>query len=304
MATNENINVPGKKRKYGTGGSERDWDDELLESSKYFTELEARYDIYLLLFPTAFHNIRCTIFRSLITSPSFHPYLITTLQKWSNKVLAIAPSALLPSNATKFSRNTSSQIKSAVQLVDDAFLDRDKLVARTRVWRGKGSRLGGGQAPSLNENTENIVLSHSSDASTFIPDIFDDTDFYQSLLRDVISVRSESGTDAFLPDYSDWRELQQQRKRAKKASGAVDTRASKGRKLRFEVHEKLRNFMAPAPPPAGATVVWHEAQIDELFASVLGKGFGGENDAIEETEMPGMDVDVKEALRSGFRVFG
>jgi protein AATF/BFR2 len=36
------------------------------------------------------------------------------------------------------------------------------------------------------------------------------------------------------------------------------------------VHEKLQNFMVPVPVHG----VWHEEQIDELFASLLGKGFG------------------------------
>jgi protein AATF/BFR2 len=38
---------------------------------------------------------------------------------------------------------------------------------------------------------------------------------------------------------------------------------------RYEVHERIQNFMVPVPHHAG----WHEAQIDELFASLLGRGF-------------------------------
>jgi protein AATF/BFR2 len=37
----------------------------------------------------------------------------------------------------------------------------------------------------------------------------------------------------------------------------------------YEVHEKLQNFMVPVPVQGS----WHEDQIDELFASLLGKGF-------------------------------
>jgi len=83
----------------------------------------------------------------------------------------------------------------------------------------------------------------------------------------------------------------------RKARKNVDTKASKGRKLRcvhfsascdamstsimlidkpdrrirYDVHEKVQNFMVPVPFVGGG---WHEAQIDELFASLLGKGFG------------------------------
>lgn len=35
---------------------------------------------------------------------------------------------------------------------------------------------------------------------------------------------------------------------------------------RFDVHEKLQNFMAPVP--AGH---WHEERTDELFLSLLGQ---------------------------------
>lgn len=132
-------------------------------------------------------------------------------------------------------------------------------------------------------------------------DIFDDTDFYQSLLRDVIDARSGSnGVTAGLEGITaDWRSAQQQRKKARQKT--IDTRASKGRKLRFEVHEKLQNFMAPAPQPGGTA--WHEEQIDELFASLLGKGFGAEDIPAEESRL-GMDIDVENALKGGFRVFG
>lgn len=86
--------------------------------------------------------------------------------------------------------------------------------------------------------------------------------------------------------------------RGKKVKKVVDTRASKGRKIRYHVHEKVQNFMIPIEAgalrlslslpfgnawtdtvPSIATVVttetgnWHDEQIDELFASLLGKSF-------------------------------
>lgn len=77
---------------------------------------------------------------------------------------------------------------------------------------------------------------------------------------------------------------------------AVDTKASKGRKLRYEVHEKLQNFMVPVIP-RGA---WHDEQIDELFSSLMGKGFSSasipqltDNNSVDP---PGVDL-------GGLRVF-
>lgn len=161
--------------------------------------------------------------------------------------------------------------------MDEALLDRSSLLTRTQVWRGTPDRLG--VTPKKDEKKDTL---EGDDADT--PDVFDDTDYYQTLLRDVIDARSgASGLDALT---ADWRLAQKQRKKSKAAT--VETRASKGRKLRFEVHEKLRNFMAPAPPPplsltfagyghgvGGGGAVWHEAQVDELFAGLLGRAFGG-----------------------------
>lgn len=67
--------------------------------------------------------------------------------------------------------------------------------------------------------------------------------------------------------------------------------------------------MVPVPTHGS----WHEEQIDELFASLLGKGF----DSIQaingaDLDVPQVDVEaqdrlnaeVDEALKGGFRVFG
>lgn len=73
---------------------------------------------------------------------------------------------------------------------------------------------------------------------------------------------------------------------------------------RYEVHEKLQNFMVPVPV-VGA---WHEEQIDELFASLLGRGFEiseGLNDDEEEAgKRLELEEQLGEALKGGFSVFG
>ncbi len=165
------------------------------------------------------------------------------------------------------------------------------MLARTQIWRGKAERLG---RVLENEGEQ----EHDSE-------IFDDTDLYQQLLRDVIDAE-KNGAD-------DWLVVQKQKKAKKK----VDTKASKGRKIRYdsfifpdrsysriyryEVHEKLQNFMVPVAINGG----WHDQQIDELFGSLLGVGFenaldrhGGGNDGI------GLQNDSEGISKSGFRVFG
>lgn len=90
-------------------------------------------------------------------------------------------------------------------MIDETLADHEKLLARTQISRGRiGAPQGG------NDDVPD-------------PDIFDDTDFYQKMLRDIIDARE--GIDKG----EDWMTSQKQRKAKKK----VDTKASKGRKLRF-----------------------------------------------------------------------
>ncbi|KAH7880225.1 apoptosis-antagonizing transcription factor [Lentinula edodes] len=85
----------------------------------------------------------------------------------------------------------------------------------------------------------------------------------------------------------------------KKAKKKVDTKASKGRKLQYDVHEKLQNFMAPIHVKG----TWHEEQIHELFTSLLGREF---EEAIntQANEVIGLMEDPGELLVAleGFRV--
>ncbi|KAG1869596.1 TRAUB-domain-containing protein [Suillus subluteus] len=209
----------------------------------------------------------------------FHPHLVQTLNKWSSKIQAVAPSVLLPSNRNAFSKS-SQGLKSASQLIDETLVDHDKVLQRTRIYRGKVSRIGADKGVGGDEQEVQGDL-----------EVFDDTDFYHQLLRDVIDTRGKGGNE-------DWMEVQKQ----KKAKKHVDTKASKGRKLRYEVHEKIQNFMVPVTTQGS----WHEEQIDELFASLLGKGFenslqGADDEMDEDTSMR---EQIDAALKSGFRVFG
>ncbi|KAJ7281886.1 apoptosis antagonizing transcription factor-domain-containing protein [Mycena rebaudengoi] len=250
LSTNESIAAPPRKRrKLDSNASPSDFSTQLHEATSAAASLEH----------------------------AFHPHLVQTLSKWSSKIQAVAPSALLPSNRNAFSSRNSQNLKSAVQLIDETLVDHKKLLARTQVRRGKGIRLG------------DIVDADEDEGKVDI-EIFDDTDFYQQLLRDIIDSRGNGG-----PGGDDWMGVQKQKKAKKK----VDTKASKGRKLRYEVHEKLQNFMVPVP----VTGMWHEEQIDELFSSLMGRGFEGalgkEDDGMGVDEPPLGDV-----LGGGFKVFG
>ncbi|KAG6813828.1 hypothetical protein H0H92_006772 [Tricholoma furcatifolium] len=206
----------------------------------------------------------------------YHPHLVQTLAKWSSKIQAVAPSVLLPSNRGAFSSKGSQHTKTVLQLIDEALADNNKLLGRTQVRRNKGSRIG------VPEATEDEGVQED-------PNVFDDTDFYQQMLRDIIDSKGQGSGGG-----DDWMSIQKQKKAKKK----VDTKASKGRKLRYEAHEKLQNFMVPVPVIGG----WHEEQIDELFSSLLGKGLEGLVTGEDGLDGQQEEVQLNEALKGGFRV--
>lgn len=119
---------------------------------------------------------------------------------------------MLPSNRGAFSKS-SQQLKSAVQLVDESLQDHSKLLAKTQLRRDTGRRLGLDTGPPVENDDEEMAD----------PEIFDDTEFYQNMLRNIIDTRGNGDRGA-----EDWMLLQKQKKAKKK----VDTKASKGRKLR------------------------------------------------------------------------
>lgn len=102
----------------------------------------------------------------------------------------------------------NQQPKSAVQLIDEALIDTSKMLERTRTPRLKQRRIG--------------VEPNDAEVEEADTETFDDTEFYQKMLKDIIGSRRDGNKN------DDWMVLQKQNKAKKK----VDTKASKGRKLR------------------------------------------------------------------------
>ncbi|EXJ54545.1 hypothetical protein A1O7_09886 [Cladophialophora yegresii CBS 114405] len=126
------------------------------------------------------------------------------------------------------------------------------------------------------------ITSHSYSSSTHA---FDDTTFYQSLLRDLVASRSAANASGVLTtQLAGPQKLHPSGSKNKK----IDTKASKGRKIRYTVHEKLENFMAPEDRNT-----WTEAARAEFFGSLLGNV-----NALAEKEVSGMD-EMDEEITEG-----
>lgn len=131
--------------------------------------------------------------------------------------------------------------------------------------------------------------------------VYDDTSFYQTLLRDLVEQRMSSsdavtnGLDSLhlqIPTYPT------SGMRKDKVRKDVDTKASKGRKMRYNVHEKLQNFMAPEDRGT-----WTDRARDEFFASLLGKTASGLLGEDEDEQTNGAASDEDDLEEGGLKLF-
>jgi protein AATF/BFR2 len=112
------------------------------------------------------------------------------------------------------------------------------------------------------------------------PNIYDDTTLYKTLLNQLVEQRK---MDSGRTSGGDSAPAQWVVKEAKMRK-IVDTKASKGRKMRFTVHEKLQNFMAPEDRGS-----WEEQAVDRFFGTLLGQKMTlgeEEMEVDEENEIP------------------
>lgn len=186
----------------------------------------------------------------------FIPTRRATLTKWSSR---LQPLAVDRGRATL---SGTSDYTPLTTVLDQhlAAPNRARLLARSRVPRSCAPVQAAAQIPSD-------------------PEIYDDADFYATLLRELVDRRMTdraSGSAGMLLNHNDSNPAAAAASssssrllpfaRDRKPRGQVDTRASKGRKMRYAVHEKLQNFMAPEDRGS-----WGERQTAELFAGLLGQ---------------------------------
>ncbi|POV95901.1 hypothetical protein PSTT_15956 [Puccinia striiformis] len=106
---------------------------------------------------------------------------------------------------------------------------------------------------SSKEEREKLITRNSNS-------VFEDRDFYLSLLKDVVKTATRNQEESMI-GMNDYRSQRTHRE-------SVDTKASKGRKIRYDIHEKLLSIMVPIQ-----NELWNDQQKDELFGSLFGFGF-------------------------------
>jgi len=186
------------------------------------------------------------------------------LLKWSAKASGV-------SNEQSRSRlNTSARVSTIIDVIEEQLSNTDRLLKRAHTPRSC--------APLQ------VSQKVSEDDR-----IYDDADFYGLMLKELLSQKSADSVTASNID------VNFQMRREAKTKKPVDTKASKGRKLRYTVHEKLQNFMAPEDRG-----MWGERQTDELFGSLFGQRLElsekrEEDEGVEVESADGVDP-AEEAL--------
>nr|XP_020465580.1 protein AATF [Monopterus albus] len=196
---------------------------------------------------------------------AFQPYCNATLRKWHDKTRLTTGKSNKGFGA--FDRDILTQ-------VEQVLMDKERLVRRTQIRRSEYRVLGKKETSETITNEGGDVeqpLKANMHLKDLDEDIFDDDDFYHQLLRELIE-RKTSATDSNdqVAMGRQWLAIQKLRSKIKKK---VDTKASKGRKVRFHIHSKLVNFMAP---------IDHSSMSDEA-RSELYRGLFGQNSSVRES---------------------
>jgi protein AATF/BFR2 len=196
----------------------------------------------------------------------------TTLEKWSAK---FRPTDML-AKERKLKQTTTQSITSVLQ---DHLANSDHLVRKTKMPRSC--------APLQRD------LKITED-----PNIYDDGNFYQLLLKELVDQRRVESLTTPAAGAVNGAALQWTAVKEAKTKKNVDTKASKGRKMRYTVHEKLQNFMAPEDRGK-----WEPEAIDRFFGTLLGQKMTlGEDDmeVDEDEDVPVEEISIEE---EGLKLF-
>ena len=144
--------------------------------------------------------------------------------------------------------------RSVIQQIEFSLSKREDLLLKTQLKRFQYQVLG--KRKSKPDETDTVKKRELVD---YDENIFDDTDFYHQLLQDLIHNKTTSN---FGETSHKWLELNRNRSKNKRN---LNTKASKGRKIRFDVYPKLVSFMAPQD---NGDV--NDSTRNELFRSIFG----------------------------------
>lgn len=188
----------------------------------------------------------------------FRDYRDKVLLKWHDRTKVLTAAA----------SSSSSGSFNILQTIESVLANREELRRKTQLHKG-GYVIVGGQTETgdVAHSQQKTVYESNHDGQSdpthqlYVENIYDDTDFYHTQLRELIEFKANAAQNTGEMN-KQFIELQKLRKKIKKV---VDTRASKGRKIRYAVHNKMVNFMACHDPSE-----WTTESKNELYSSLFG----------------------------------
>ncbi|XP_052194760.1 uncharacterized protein LOC127802781 [Diospyros lotus] len=157
-----------------------------------------------------------------------------SIDRWQRKTQVTTGAAAFKSKLHAFNQNISEQVAAYMR-------DPSRMIKGMQQNQSTVAIFG--TVPEAESNTAEQELRANGD-----PELLDDSEFYQQLLKEFFE--TFDGTTSETAFYAIKRMQTKKRK-------IVDRRASKSRKIRYHVHEKIVNFMAPQPmslPPMAPTL--------------------------------------------------
>ncbi|KDO54757.1 hypothetical protein CISIN_1g041037mg [Citrus sinensis] len=147
-----------------------------------------------------------------------------SIDKWQRKTQVTTGAAAIKGKLHAFNQNISDQVAAYMR-------DPSRMIKQMQQRR---STVGVFEAVAVGvDNTKGKEENPDGD-----PELLDDSEFYQQLLKEFFeTIDPTSSESAFYAI----------KKMQTKKRKIVDRRASKSRKIRYNVHEKIVNFMAPQP---------------------------------------------------------
>ncbi|XP_075149288.1 apoptosis antagonizing transcription factor [Haematobia irritans] len=174
---------------------------------------------------------------------SFRPYRNSVLLKWDDRTKLLQPGA--------GAKKKTIEEYDIIKKIDNTLMNKSMLIQKSQQLKNSQQL----KSEQETENQPNEDIENKLNAN-----IYDDSDFYHQQLRELIEYKANSSGN-MSEVTKQYLELQKLRQKMKKK---VDTRASKGRKLRYVVHNKLINFMAPHDNTS-----WTNESKDELCKSLF-----------------------------------
>ncbi|KAF8089543.1 hypothetical protein N665_0502s0010 [Sinapis alba] len=157
------------------------------------------------------------------------------VDKWQRRTQVTTGAAAIKGKLHAFNQNVSEQVASYMR-------DPSRMIKQMQQSRSTVAVFGTIPEETMEPKQEEKQLEGD-------PELVEDAEFYQQLLKEFFETVDPASSEAAF--YA-------MKKFQTKKRKVVDRRASKSRKIRYNVHEKIVNFMAPRPakiPPNTADLL-------------------------------------------------